>query len=130
MWRSNYAEVTVNYTDSDVLRDLGGLWKQIEPLYRELHAYIRRKLITQYPKEKIKADGPLPAHLLGMTEMQILVQSTVVRLSKDHSWKWLIVTDYWSSGFGEVVARVLKWSKRTPTFKTEPNKTSSTPRTE
>lgn len=65
MWRSNYAEVTVNYTDNQVLKDLENAWQQIRPLYRELHAYVRRKLIEHYPTEGIRKDGPIPAHLLG-----------------------------------------------------------------
>lgn len=35
------------------------------PLYKELHAYVRAKLMDVY-KEGIDSDGPLPAHLLGM----------------------------------------------------------------
>lgn len=64
-WRANYAEPTLNYTDADVLRDLEALWHQIRPLYMDIHAYVRRKLIKKYPTEKIRSDGPIPAHLLG-----------------------------------------------------------------
>lgn len=38
---------------------------QIMPLYKELHAYVRAKLMEVYPGH-IESDGPLPAHLLGM----------------------------------------------------------------
>jgi hypothetical protein len=37
----------------------------MEPLYLELHAYIRRKLYETYGEEKIDLLGPIPAHLLG-----------------------------------------------------------------
>ncbi|XP_042898194.1 angiotensin-converting enzyme-like [Parasteatoda tepidariorum] len=37
----------------------------LKPLYRELHAYVRRKLIEKYSESYIKPDGPIPAHLLG-----------------------------------------------------------------
>ncbi|XP_037517553.1 angiotensin-converting enzyme [Rhipicephalus sanguineus] len=45
------------------------LWKQLEPLYKQLHAYVRAKLIDVYG-DKIKADGPIPAHLLGHIHSQ------------------------------------------------------------
>lgn len=64
-WRANYAELALNYTDADVLRDLEGLWQQIRPLYMDLHAYVRRKLMERYPTENIRKDGPIPGHLLG-----------------------------------------------------------------
>lgn len=37
---------------------------QIMPLYTELHAYVRAKLIEVYG-DHIDPEGPLPAHLLG-----------------------------------------------------------------
>lgn len=41
------------------------LWKKVEPVYKQLHAYVRRKLIENYPDKDILPDGPIPAHLLG-----------------------------------------------------------------
>ena len=35
------------------------------PLYKQIHAYVRRKLMAKYPEANIKSDGPIPAHLLG-----------------------------------------------------------------
>lgn len=35
------------------------------PLYKELHAYVRSRLMEVYPGH-IDAEGPLPAHLLGV----------------------------------------------------------------
>lgn len=37
---------------------------QIMPLYKELHAYVRAKLIEVYG-DRIDPEGHLPAHLLG-----------------------------------------------------------------
>lgn len=45
------------------------LWKQLEPLYKQLHAYVRARLIDVYG-DKIEADGPIPAHLLGHIHSQ------------------------------------------------------------
>lgn len=41
------------------------LYQEIEPLYRQLHAYVRRKLYQTYGPSVIDLQGPLPAHLLG-----------------------------------------------------------------
>ncbi|XP_022240774.1 angiotensin-converting enzyme-like isoform X1 [Limulus polyphemus] len=58
MWRESYESDTF-------LEDLENLWKQLLPLYENLHAYVRRKLISKYGNDKIRPDGPIPAHLLG-----------------------------------------------------------------
>ena len=58
MWRDNYESET--FED-----DVEELWKVIEPFYKQLHAFVRRRLIEQYPDKGILADGPIPAHLLG-----------------------------------------------------------------
>ena len=57
-WRSKYE--TEDF-EGDVLR----LYSELEPLYKELHAYIRRKLYDVYGGELINLQGPLPAHLLS-----------------------------------------------------------------
>ena len=41
------------------------LYQQVEPLYKQLHAYIRRQLYRTYGAQHINLTGPLPAHLLG-----------------------------------------------------------------
>ena len=41
------------------------LYSQLEPLYKELHAYIQRKLYEVYGPDYIDLTGPLPAHLLS-----------------------------------------------------------------
>ncbi|KAK9502105.1 hypothetical protein O3M35_012698 [Rhynocoris fuscipes] len=45
--------------------DVEELWKQVEPLFKELHAYVRMKLNEKYGDNVVKKDGPIPAHLLG-----------------------------------------------------------------
>jgi peptidyl-dipeptidase A len=54
-----------SYEDSDINTQLTELWTALAPLYRELHAYVRRRLVERYGPERVRPDGPLPAHLLG-----------------------------------------------------------------
>lgn len=57
-WRQKY-EIT------DLEAVVRQLYQEIEPLYRQLHAYIRRRLHNVYGAKVIDLKGPLPAHLLG-----------------------------------------------------------------
>ncbi len=41
------------------------LYRQLEPLYKQLHAFIRRRLYQTYGPKEIDLKGPLQAHLLG-----------------------------------------------------------------
>lgn len=43
MWRSRYE-------DPNLIENLKMIWKQVEPLYNELHTYTRTKLINIYGK--------------------------------------------------------------------------------
>lgn len=55
-WRSWY--------EVDNLPELvENLWRDLEPFYKELHAYVRYKLAKQYPQ--VKGNDAIPAHLLG-----------------------------------------------------------------
>lgn len=45
--------------------DLEHLYNQLEPLYLNLHAFVRRKLYDRYGPKYINLKGPIPAHLLG-----------------------------------------------------------------
>lgn len=58
-WRSWYESNTFE-------QDLEDLYKTIQPLYQNLHAFVRRKLYNQYGPKYINLKGPIPAHLLGM----------------------------------------------------------------
>jgi peptidyl-dipeptidase A len=60
LWRAGYDMPAEAFS-----ADLERLWVQVEPLYRELHTYVRRKLIAKYGAEARRADGMIPAHLLG-----------------------------------------------------------------
>lgn len=57
-WRSLYETPTFE-------EDLETLWTELEPLYKNLHAYVRRALHKKYGSEYINLKGPIPAHLLG-----------------------------------------------------------------
>jgi peptidyl-dipeptidase A len=60
LWRSNY-----DMTPAQFSAEMERLWKQVEPLYMELHAYVRRGLIKKYGAAADRPDGMIPAHLLG-----------------------------------------------------------------
>lgn len=47
------------------MEDLENLYHQLEPLYLNLHAYVRRVLHGRYGDRYINLRGPIPAHLLG-----------------------------------------------------------------
>jgi peptidyl-dipeptidase A len=60
MWRSKYD------MDPDAFsKEAARLWGEVEPLYRALHAYVRRRLREQYGPEKVPERGPIPAYLFG-----------------------------------------------------------------
>lgn len=60
MWQSRY-DMSAAEFDAETKR----LWGQVEPLYEELHCYVRRKLGDEYGEDRVPQDGPIPAHLLG-----------------------------------------------------------------
>ncbi|XP_073421359.1 angiotensin-converting enzyme 2 [Dendrobates tinctorius] len=68
-WRGNYETLTddikYKYSREDLMNDVEDTFKQIVPLYEELHAYVRSKLQKHYGSEYIDSGGSLPAHLLG-----------------------------------------------------------------
>jgi peptidyl-dipeptidase A len=59
-WRAGY-----DMTPAQFSAELERAWTQLEPLYRELHQYVRSRLITKYGKAAERADGMIPAQLLG-----------------------------------------------------------------
>ena len=59
MWRSRY-DMAPDAFGAEMER----LWKQLQPLYASLHAYVRARLHEKYRTE-VPATGPMPAHLLG-----------------------------------------------------------------
>lgn len=60
LWRSKY-----DLSPEEFAAELDRLWRQVEPLYKSLHTYVRTKLIAKYGKHAERADGLIPAHLLG-----------------------------------------------------------------
>lgn len=53
------------YEDDDFGHELVETWTSLQDLYKELFTYVRRKLLIKYGPEFIRADGPIPAQLLG-----------------------------------------------------------------
>ena len=45
--------------------EIDRLWRQVKPLYDQLHCYARRKLNKNYGDKVVPKTGPIPAHLLG-----------------------------------------------------------------
>ena len=60
LWRSRY-----DMSDQQFSIELERTWQQLQPLYEELHAYVRFKLIQKYGAAADRTDGMIPAHLLG-----------------------------------------------------------------
>ncbi|XP_069122365.1 angiotensin-converting enzyme-like [Argopecten irradians] len=57
-WRSWYETPTFE-------EDVKNLYEQLRPLYENLHAYVRRKLMKQYGEQYFPDNGHIPAHLFG-----------------------------------------------------------------
>ena len=60
LWRAGY-----DMTPEQFSAELERLWTQVEPLYKELHAYVRGKLVAKYGADAQRPDGMIPAQLLG-----------------------------------------------------------------
>ena len=60
MWRAGY-DMTPEQFSAEIER----LWKQVQPLYDSLHAYVRTKLVEKYGPTAVDADGRIRADLLG-----------------------------------------------------------------
>jgi peptidyl-dipeptidase A len=59
MWRMKYDMPPEAFSS-----ELDRLWRQVQPLYLKLHAYVRMKLREKYG-DVVPERGPIPAHLLG-----------------------------------------------------------------
>lgn len=59
-WQSGYDMKPQEFTT-----EASRLWGQVKPFYDELHCHVRAKLGEQYGEDKVPAEGPIPAHLLG-----------------------------------------------------------------
>ena len=65
LWRGTY-----DMSPAQFSVEIDRAWTQLEPLYRELHTYVRRRLIQQYGAAAERKDGMIPAQLLGNTWAQ------------------------------------------------------------
>lgn len=59
-WRAGY-----DMPPSELALEIERLWAAAEPLYRQLHCHTRRRLAAHYGSQHFRADGLIPAHLLG-----------------------------------------------------------------
>ncbi|MEQ9316237.1 MAG: M2 family metallopeptidase, partial [Henriciella sp.] len=60
MWLSKY-----DMPPEEMAAEVDRLWGQVEPLYEELHCYVRAELNEQYGDDVQPATGPIRADLLG-----------------------------------------------------------------
>jgi peptidyl-dipeptidase A len=60
IWRGAY-----DMKDSEFRSEVERLWKEVYPLYEQLHCHVRAKLRARYGKDSIAPRAPIPAHLLG-----------------------------------------------------------------
>jgi len=60
LWRAGY-----DMTPAEFSTEMERAWTQLEPLYRELHTYVRARLIAKYGNAADRPDGMIPAQLLG-----------------------------------------------------------------
>ncbi|MCA9689607.1 MAG: M2 family metallopeptidase [Myxococcales bacterium] len=59
LWRSRY-----DMPADDFVKEMDRLWAQVAPLYEQLHCHVRAALHKKYG-DKVPAEGPIPAHVLG-----------------------------------------------------------------
>ena len=60
LWRAGY-----DMTPAQFSAEVDHAWTQLEPLYKELHTYVRSRLIAKYGAAAERKDGMIPAELLG-----------------------------------------------------------------
>lgn len=60
MWRAGY-----DMSPAEFESETDRLWSQVEPLYKQLHCYVRNRLVQKYGPDKGQVDGMIPAHLTG-----------------------------------------------------------------
>ena len=59
-WRSWYETASFE-------QDVADLFTELKPFYRQLHAFVRRRLKAQYGDSVFPSSGHIPAHLLGQS---------------------------------------------------------------
>ena len=58
MWRESYE-------DKNFIENIDKMWSEVEPLYNELHTYVKNKLNGIYGDKMDPKSNLIPAHLLG-----------------------------------------------------------------
>lgn len=53
------------YEEPNLENEIAESFQKLLPLYKELFAYVRRKLLDKYGADVVRPEGPLPAHILG-----------------------------------------------------------------
>jgi len=82
-WRSGFEM-------DDLKETVDKLWQQVRPLYQQLHAYVRRKLLDVYSQHRdhFPASRHIPAHLFGQSrERWIFI--VVLSTNELQSFAWL-----------------------------------------
>jgi peptidyl-dipeptidase A len=60
MWRAGY-----DMPPDSFVVTLDRLWNQVRPLYLQLHAYVRRRLVQKYGEALVAPNGMIPPQLTG-----------------------------------------------------------------
>src|SRR3989475_4954413 len=60
LWRPGY-----DMPADSFVAEVDRLWTQLRPLYLQLHAYVRARLVEKYGPGVVSPNGMIPAHLLG-----------------------------------------------------------------
>ncbi len=61
------SEMWKNELEIDNLEEVvDKLYDEVEPLYKQLYAYVRGRLAASDHSGTVTADKPLPAHVLGL----------------------------------------------------------------
>lgn len=71
MWRSKYE-------DDKLIETVDALWKEVEPLYNELHTYVLNELKLMYGSKIDKDAKLIPAHLLSNMWAQSWVRISLI----------------------------------------------------
>lgn len=73
MWRSRYE-------DANLITKVDELWNEVQPLYNELHKYVRYQLRDLYPDNMDKKSDLIPVHLLGNMWVSIACCASKIKM--------------------------------------------------
>ncbi|KAF8795121.1 Angiotensin-converting enzyme-like protein [Argiope bruennichi] len=113
----NKAEHNVaKYEDKEFLQNMAKEMEKILPLYKQIHAYVRKKLRDFYKNEDIPKDGPIPAHLLGNMYGQIGLTFSLLLNPIQKRWATECYQSYAQKGFHEAIGDAISLSVLTPSY--------------